>query len=133
MSALRRGIARAELRRELRARGAHLEVDEELGALEVARGDAHVVLALGVVELGEAPVDEAELALLVVDHHVVRLDVAVHDAVRVAELERLEQLENVVPDVEVGERRVQHLEVGVVHVLEDERRRLRRRRSSSST
>ena len=101
---------RAELRRRRIAppncaRAARLEVDEELGALEVARGDAHVVLALGVVELGEAPVDEAELALLVVDHHVVRLDVAVHDAVRVAELERLEQLENVVPDVEVGERR----------------------------
>ena len=79
MSALRRGIGRAELRAELRA--ARLEVDEELGALEVARGDAHVVLALGVVELGEAPVDEAELALLVVDHHVMRLHVAVHDTV----------------------------------------------------
>jgi len=35
-----------------------LEVDEQLGALEVARGDADVVLGAGVVELGEAPVDE---------------------------------------------------------------------------
>ena len=34
--------------------------------------------------------DEAELALLVVDHHVVRLDVAVHDALGVAAVQRNE-------------------------------------------
>ena len=34
------------------------------------------------VELGQAPVDEAQLLLLVVDHHVVRLHVAVNDALR---------------------------------------------------
>ena len=107
---------------------------------------------------------------LVIDHDVVRLDVAVHDAVRVAVLEglpraahargwappqhrgrirgrvgggcaqggarqggsrgagaraRLEQLEDVVADVVVGQRGVEHLEVRVVHVLKDEARRLR--------
>ena len=36
-----------------------LEIDEQLGALEVARRDADVVLGAGVVELGETPVDEA--------------------------------------------------------------------------
>lgn len=41
--------------------GRTLEVDEELGALEVAGRDAHVVLGPRVVELGEAPVDEAQL------------------------------------------------------------------------
>lgn len=102
------------------------------------------------VELGEAPVDEAELPFLVVDHHVVRLHVAVHDAVGVAELEGLEQLQDVVPDVHVRQRGVQHLngwgrgmggcvvyididrglgyrsylEVDVVDVLEDEGGRL---------
>eukprot|EP00962_Isochrysis_galbana_P046569 scaffold18772_cov112-Isochrysis_galbana.AAC.14 len=34
----------------------------------------------------------------------------------------LEQLVNVVAHVVIGQCRVQHLEVGVVHVLEDERR-----------
>lgn len=38
-----------------------LEVDEELGAFEVAGGDADVVFGTLVVEFGEAPVDEAEL------------------------------------------------------------------------
>ena len=37
----------------------------------------------------------------------------------------LEELEDVVPDVEVGEARVQLLEVGVVHVLKHDRRRFR--------
>ena len=41
--------------------GRTLEVDEELGALEIAGRDAHVILGPRVVELGEAPVDEAQL------------------------------------------------------------------------
>ena len=118
-----------------RGAGAHiqrvvivLQVDEELRSLEVARGDAHVVLALQVVKLGEAPVYQAQLPLLrrgrsregrrgagegpatrqgegwaaaeraarwrwcahlMVNHHVVRFDVAVHDPVGVAVLEGL--------------------------------------------
>ena len=37
----------------------------------------------------------------------------------------LEELKDVVPDVEVGEARVQLLEVGVVHILKHDRRRFR--------
>jgi hypothetical protein len=97
-----------------------LQINEEFWPLEVTRGNADVVLPAGVIELRKAPVDEAELPLLVVDHHVVRLDVAVHHAVGVAVVQSLEQLEDVVPDVVVRQGRVQDLEVGVVHVLEDE-------------
>ena len=59
-----------------------------------------------------------------VDHDVVRLDVAVHDALAVAEVEGLEELEDVVSDIDVVEFGIQAAEVGVVDVLEDERRRL---------
>ena len=93
-----------------------LEVDEELRPLEVSRRDADVVLGVRVVELrrsawseatsahlGQSPVDQAQFATLVVDHDVVRLDVAVHDPSRVAEVERLEELEDVESDVVVCE------------------------------
>ena len=45
---------------------------------------SHVVLLFWVVELCQAPINESQLPLLVVDHDVVRLDVAVHDALGVA-------------------------------------------------
>ena len=100
-----------------------LEVDEELGSLEVAGGDADVVLLAGVVELGEAPIDEAELAVGVVDHDVVGLHVTMGDALRVAVVESAEDLEDVVADVEVREGLIQGAEVYIagVHVLHDQR------------
>lgn len=66
----------------------------------------------------------AYLAVLMVDHNVMRLHVAVHDAFAVAVVEGLEQLKDVVADVDVVELGVQAAEVGVVDVLEDERGRL---------
>jgi hypothetical protein len=75
-----------------------------------------------VVELGKAPINQTQLcavsnlfsatdtttdlSLLMVDHNVVRLDIAVHDALAVAEVQSLEELENVVPHVVVLELRV---------------------------
>lgn len=54
--------------------------------LEVPAGHAHVVLLLGVIKLGEAPVDEPQLPLRVVDHHIVGLEKKVkgqHGGVRI--------------------------------------------------
>ena len=49
------------------------------------------------------------LALTVVDHDIVRLDVAVHDPVGVRKVEGLEQLKHVVTNVEIGQSGVEHL------------------------
>lgn len=84
-----------------------------------------------VIELGQAPVDEAQLPLLMVDHHIVWLDVSMHDAVGVAKVKSLEQFEEIVPDVVVAESGVQGLEVCVVNVLKNERRSLRHRVSNN--
>lgn len=56
-----------------------------------------------------------------IDHNVMRLHIAVHDALAVTEVEGLEELEDVVADVEVVEPGVQGAELGVVDVFEDER------------
>lgn len=98
-----------------------LEVDQKLGSLEVPGGDAHIVLLAWMVEFRETPVDESQLAVRVVNHDVVRLHIAVHDALAVAEVEGLEDFEHVVPDVEIGELFVQSSEVHIpsVNVLHD--------------
>jgi hypothetical protein len=56
-----------------------------------------------------------------IDHNVMRLHVAVHDALAVAVVKGLEKLKDVVADVDIDELGVQGAEVGVVDVFEDER------------
>lgn len=38
-----------------------LEVDQQLGALEITRGDADVVLRARVIELGQSPINQTQL------------------------------------------------------------------------
>jgi hypothetical protein len=58
----------------------------------------------------------------VVNHDIVRLDITVHDALAVAEIEGLEQLKDVEAHVKVLELGVETAEVGVIDILEYERR-----------
>ena len=91
------------------------------------------------VEFGETPVDQPKLSesqwplrrkkdragaraayfsVLMVDHNVMRLHVAVHDALAVTVVQSLEELKNVVPHVVVLELGIQASEVGVVDIFE---------------
>lgn len=47
--------------------------------------------------------------MLVIDHDIVRLDIAMHDAVAVTVVERLEQLVEVVAKIGIGQRRIENL------------------------
>jgi len=58
-----------------------------------------------------------------VNHDVVRLDIAVHDALAMAIVEGLEQFENVESHVKVLELGVEAPEVGVVDIFEYQRGR----------
>jgi hypothetical protein len=71
-----------------------------------------------VVELGQTPIDEAQLAVGVVDHDVVGLHIAVHDALRVAVVKGLQDLEHVVADVEIVEALVEFAEVSIASINE---------------
>lgn len=57
-----------------------------------------------------------------IDHNVMRLDITVHDSLAVAEIEGLEELEDVESDINIVELGVQASEIGVVDMLKDERR-----------
>jgi hypothetical protein len=48
-----------------------------------------------------------------------RLNISVHDSLAVAEVERLEELEDIVANVVVIEFRIERAEVGVVDIFED--------------
>lgn len=93
------------------------------------------------VEFGQAPVDEPKLSesqwplrrktdspgaraayfsVLMIDHNVMRLHISVHDALTVAEVQRLEELGDVEPNIEIIELGVQASEIRVVHELKDE-------------
>jgi len=106
-----------------------LHVDEQLGSFEIARSNTHVVLLARVVELGQAPVDEAELAVRMVDHDVVGLNITMHDALGVAVVKCLQDFKHVEPDVKVVETLVELAEVSVARVNElgDDGRRLGQR------
>jgi hypothetical protein len=60
-----------------------------------------------------------------IDHNVMRLHIPVHDSLAVTVVERLEQLKDIVPHIQVVELRVEAPEIGVVDVFEDQRRCLR--------
>lgn len=55
-----------------------------------------------------------------IDHNVMRLHISVHDALAVTEIQRLQELEDVVTHIEVVEFGIEAAEVGIVDVLENE-------------
>lgn len=100
----------------------NLQINQQLGTFEVARSHADIVLLAGMVKLRKTPVDETKLARVVVNHNVVWLNIAVHDALRVAEVKSLKNLEHVIPDVEVRELLIKRPEVNITSIdkLHDE-------------
>lgn len=74
------------------------------------------------VELGETPVDETELSLLMIYHDIVGLHVPMHDAIGMTEIQSLEQLEYVISNIVIRQRWIQNLEIGVVDVFKDQGR-----------
>lgn len=64
------------------------------------------------------------LPVLMIDHNVMRLNISMHNTLAVAEVQSLEELKDVEPDIDVIELGVEASEIGIVDVLENEGRRL---------
>ncbi len=73
------------------------------------------------VELSKAPIDESDLAMCVVDHDIMGLDIAVNDALGVAEIQSFQDLEHVEPNIEIRELFIKCPEILIpgLHVLHD--------------
>jgi len=66
-----------------------LEINEEFRSLEVSTGDTYVVFLARVIEFSKTPINKTELTAGVINHNVVRLNISVHDSLRVAEVKGL--------------------------------------------
>lgn len=95
-------------------------VHQQLRTLEITTRDPNIVLLLRMIELRQSPIDDPEDPPLVIDHHIVRLHIPMHDPVRMTVLQTLQELVHVVTDIVIREGREECLEVLVVHVFEDQ-------------
>ena len=62
------------------------------------------------IKLGKTPVDQTQLTALMVNHHVMRFNIPVHDTIAMAELEGLKQFEDIIADIKVAQSWVQNLQ-----------------------
>ena len=62
----------------------HLIIHQQLWALEISARHSHIVLLARVVKLSQSPVYQPQPSVLMVNHHIVWLDVPVHDTHAVA-------------------------------------------------
>ena len=104
----------------------HLQVNEELRSLEVSTSDTYVVFLARVIEFSKTPINKTELTAGVINHNVVRLNISVHDAVRVGVLERLQNFEGIKSNVHRVELVVELLRLNVWDVFKDKARGLGR-------
>ena len=69
-----------------------MQINQQFGTLKIPGGDTNVVFLTQVVKFSETPIDETELAVLVIDHNVMWLDISMHNALGVRVVESLENL-----------------------------------------
>lgn len=103
------------------------EIHEQLWALEVSRRHTHIILCSWMIVLSQPPINELQNFAVVVDHHIVRFHISVHDAHRVGVVKRFQKLVHVEADVVIRESWVQSAEVDVVDMFKDKSRRFQLR------
>jgi len=81
------------------------------------------------VELCESPINQSQLAISMVYHDIVGFHIAVHDALRVAEVECFQNLKHIEADIKVSETFIERAEVVVTsfYVLHNQGRRFSKR------
>lgn len=94
----------------------YLKVNQEFRSFEVPTCDADIVLLRWMIELRQTPIDKSQLTVRVINHDVVWLNITVHDALRVTEVQSFENLVDVVANIKISERLVECAEINITGV-----------------
>lgn len=60
-----------------------------------------------------------DIQLTMINHDIVWFHIAMHNPIRMAEIQSFEKLVHVVSNIEIRKKRVENLEVNIVHMFED--------------
>mmetsp|Transcript_12226 Transcript_12226/g.22110 ORF Transcript_12226/g.22110 Transcript_12226/m.22110 type:complete len:371 (+) Transcript_12226:309-1421(+) len=97
-----------------------LQIHQQLRPLEVPTRNTDVILPPRMVKLGQTPINQPQLPLLVIDHHIVRLDIPMHHPIGMTIIQSLEKLKYVITNIIIRQRRIQYLKVGIIHMFENQ-------------
>mmetsp|Transcript_11268 Transcript_11268/g.24451 ORF Transcript_11268/g.24451 Transcript_11268/m.24451 type:complete len:303 (+) Transcript_11268:518-1426(+) len=97
-----------------------LQIHQQLRPLEIPARHTDIILPPRMVKLGQPPINQPQLPLLVIDHHIVRLHIPVHHPIGMTVIQRLEKLKYVIPNIIIRQRRIQYLKVGIIHMFENQ-------------
>mmetsp|Transcript_28940 Transcript_28940/g.41358 ORF Transcript_28940/g.41358 Transcript_28940/m.41358 type:complete len:280 (+) Transcript_28940:342-1181(+) len=98
-----------------------LQIHQQLRSLEVPTRHTNIILPSRMIKLRQPPINQPKLPLLMINHDIMRLDIPMHHPIRMTIIQRLEQLKYIIPNIIITQRRVQYLEVGIIHMLKDQR------------
>ena len=81
------------------------------------------------IKFSQTPINQSQFTVGMIDHDVVRFDVAVHDALGMTEIKCLQDLEHIVANIEIVKALVKFAEISVTGVdkFSDNSRRLSER------
>mmetsp|Transcript_14032 Transcript_14032/g.21715 ORF Transcript_14032/g.21715 Transcript_14032/m.21715 type:complete len:307 (+) Transcript_14032:338-1258(+) len=98
-----------------------LQIHQQLRSLEVPTRHTDIVLPSRMIKLGQPPINQPQLPLLMINHDIVRLDIPMHHPIRMTIIQRLEQLKYIIPNIIIRQGRIQYLEIGIIHMLKNQR------------
>lgn len=98
---------------------------QEFRAFVISASDTYVILSVRLVKIGQSPVDNTEVSLLMVNNNIQGLDIAMHDSVAMSVVEGFQDFINVESDVQVVKRTRDLLGLDIRNIFKYKARSLR--------
>lgn len=79
-------------------------VNKQFWAFEITRRNADIVILVRMIKFRKPPVNQPKRPILMIDHHVVRFHITMHNAVAVSIVKSFQKLIYIISNVEVLQR-----------------------------